>query len=94
MWVISNQQMDNIVTSILQQREYRSYRILRREDEFANMWEEDLKEKIRCYASKVAGIRISEEVLLEFIRQCIRDPEILKTAEVDIIVSRISGDMK
>jgi len=94
MWVISNEQMDNIVASILQQREERAFRILRKEDEFAKTPEEELKEKIHIYASKVTDIKMSEAVLLEFIRQCIRDPEILKSAKIDIVVSRIENDMK
>jgi hypothetical protein len=94
MWVISDEQMENIVTSILQQREYRAFRILRREEEFAKMWIDELKEKIHTYASRVADRKIREAVLLEFIRRCVREPKILETLTLDVLINRIENDMK
>jgi len=86
MWVISEEQMEKIEISILQQREYRAFRILRGEEEFAQMQEVELKEKIHAYASKVADRKINEAVLLEFIRQCVREPEILEQTSVNRIL--------
>jgi len=94
MWVISKEQFDKIEGSILQQREHRAFRILRKEEEFAKIEEEELKEKITAYANKVSNRKVNEEVLLEFIRQSIREPKILERFTIDILIRRIENDIR
>jgi hypothetical protein len=76
MWVITKEQMEKIGVSIDEQRKYRAFRILSREDEFAKMNKEELKEKIHYRINMETERRIEEVALLEFIRQYLRDPEI------------------
>jgi len=93
MWVISEEQMGKIRVSMLQQRKYRTFRILSKEKEFAKMPKEELKEKIEIYAGMVAHRSMSEAVLLEFIMKCIKEPEILEYLSVDWIVTEIENDI-
>jgi len=75
------------------ERGYRALKLLPKEDEFAQIPKSELKEKIIIYADKVAELNMSEVVFLEFIRKCLRNPEFLNTANVDILVSRIKNDI-
>jgi len=93
MWVITDEQKKNIGISIQQQRKHRTFRILSKEEEFAKMDREELKEKIRGYVSLVADRKIIEEVLLEFVRKCLRDPEILERFPMDWIIKKIEDNI-
>jgi hypothetical protein len=93
MWVITEEQKKNIRISIQQQREHRAFRILKKEEEFAKMDKEELKEKVIEYSGLVADRRIREEVLLEFLRECLRDKKFLEKDTIDWLVYRIDENI-
>ena len=89
MWTITDEQIKNIETSRLAEREYRAFRILSKEPEFAVLQTDELKEKIHIFAGKVADHKMQETVLIEFIKQCVQKPAILDEMSVEQLVNKI-----
>jgi hypothetical protein len=94
MWTITDEQRRNIATTMLAERERRAFKLLSQEPEFAEWQEGELKEKIRIFAGKVSDRSIKEAVLVEFIKQCIREPEILERIKMDKLLRKIKKRLK
>ena len=94
MWAISKEQFKKIEVSIDEQREYRAFKILSKEEKFAKMPKEELKEKIHYYAGFLTDRKMAEVLFIEFIRWCIIEPDIIESATVGGLLMRIENNLR
>ncbi|MDR0332282.1 MAG: DUF4123 domain-containing protein [Dysgonamonadaceae bacterium] len=94
MWIITDEQMQNISVTMFSERKQRAFKLIRNESEFAELGDEELKEKVHTFANKVANQSMKEAVLVEFTKQCIREPEILEYHTVKDLVQTIAKNSK
>jgi len=78
---MTDEQKKEIGTSMQKQRIHRAFKILSKNEEFAGMNREELRERIHYWASTVADTKASEAEFLNFLKYRIKESEKSSTLE-------------